>query len=157
MGYSFWWLFYASYDALILPPFAVAGMTGNYDAATDSYSPGVFRPGVLSLFDVGFRPKIGPFTFMLTTGFNNLYIYKQDELDDYEGMDLGVNLRAGLGFKLNKAFSIAVSGTVAYNSFNDMVWNLESLFGENGDYAAQIAEERIKNNFLPAIVLNLHF
>lgn len=157
-GYSFWWLFYASYDALLLPPSAVAGMTGTFNEADSSYSSGIFRPGILSLIDVGFRPQIGPILLMATTGINNLYIYKQEELEantDFEA-NLGVNLRLGVGLKINKFLGIMASGTVVFATFDDMSETLKNLAG-NDVFLATKAEERILNNLYPAIVLNLHF
>lgn len=155
VGYSFAWLFYASYDALMLPPASVSSMTGSFDVTNGTYQTGVYRPGILSLIDVGFRPRIGPVIIMVSTGFNNLYIYKQDELVDYAGFqpDLGVNLRAGLGFKIGKMLSINASGTVVFNSFDNMFATLEGLGDDN---LRELVLDNLLSNLYPVISINLH-
>lgn len=155
VGYSFAWLFYASYDALMLPPVAVSSMTGSFDVTNGTYQTGVYRPGILSLIDVGFRPRIGPVIIMVSTGLNNLYIYKQSELVDNAGFtpDLGVNLRAGLGFKIGKLLSINASGTVVFNSFESMISTLEGL----GNAAMRdMVLDNLMSNLYPVISINLH-
>ncbi|OHD22302.1 MAG: hypothetical protein A2Y38_00695 [Spirochaetes bacterium GWB1_59_5] len=155
VGYSFAWLFYASYDALMLPPASVSSMTGTFDVTNGTYQPGIYRPGVLSLIDVGFRPRIGPVILMVSTGFNNLYIYKQSELEENAGFspDLGVNLRAGLGFKFGKALSVMASGTVVFNSFDSMITTLEGL---GNDTMRDMVLDNLLSNLYPVITINLH-
>lgn len=155
VGYSFAWLFYASYDALMLPPASVSSMTGSFNVDDGTYQPGIYRPGVLSLIDVGFRPRIGPVILMVSTGFNNLYIYKQDELEEHAGFspDLGVNLRAGLGFKFGKALSVMASGTVVFNNFDSMISTLEGLGNDN---MRDMVLDNLLSNLYPVITLNLH-
>ena len=154
-GYSFAWLFYASADALILPPAAVQGMTGIYDMATGTFRTGPFRPGILTLLDVGFRPRIGPIMIMAATGINTMYIYRQDELDEDFQSDLGVNLRVGLGYKLGKILSITASGTVVFNNFDTMVSTLDTL--ANGSASDQeFAMDTIMSGLYPAVVISLH-
>ncbi len=155
VGYSFAWLFYTSYDALMLPPASVSSMTGVFDVDDGTYQTGIYRPGILSLINVGFRPRIGPVILMLSTGFNNLYIYKQDELEQNAGFspDLGVNLRAGLGFKFGKALSIMASGTVVFNNFDSMISTLEGLGNDN---MRDLVLDNLMSNMYPVITINLH-
>jgi hypothetical protein len=154
VGYSFAWLFYASYDALMLPPASVLDMTTFYDYEFQTERAGVLRPGILSLIDVGFRPRIGPVIIMVSTGINNLYIYKQDDLKE-QGFepDLGVNLRAGLGFKFGKLLSVMASGTVVFNNFETMISTLQGLGYD--DMRSRVLEDLLANLY-PVITINLH-
>lgn len=155
-GYSFAWLFYASVDAMILPPVAVSGLTGYLNPITGNYQNGIFRPGILSLIDVGFRPRIGGLMLMVSTGINSLYVYKQEELtaDETFNPSLGVNLRAGVGLKLGKVLGIMVSATTVFSDFDTMIGTLQALGG--GGETALMAQERILNNLYPAAVVSLH-
>ncbi|MFH2113472.1 MAG: hypothetical protein ABIJ86_03050 [Spirochaetota bacterium] len=154
-GYSFAWLFYVSADAYLLPPVAVSGMTGYFDVASGTYQNGIFRPGILGLFNIGIRPKIGPLLLMASTGINTLHIYKQEELADADraSSSLGVNLRVGVGFKMNKLIGIMASGTVAFSDFDTMKSTLEAL---NDPDLADMASERIMSNLYPAVTISLH-
>jgi len=152
VGYSFAWLFYASYDALMLPPASVSSITGSFNIEDGTYNNGFYFPGILSLVNVGFRPSIGPVVLMVTTGINNLYIYKQSELDGLTP-DLGVNLRAGLGFKIGKMLSIMASGTVVFNNFESMISTLEGL---GDDDMRDMVLDNLLSNLYPVISINLH-
>jgi len=152
-GYSFAWLFYASLDAMMLPPSAVSSMTGYFNVDDGTYKNGVYRPGILSLIDVGIRPRIGPLMLMVTTGINNLYIYQQDELDEEFASSLGVNLRVGLGLKLSKWLGLMVSGTVVFSDFDSMIFTLKAL---EDPKLTEKATEQLLNNLYPVITLNLH-
>jgi len=155
VGYSFAWLFYASYDALMLPPASVRNLTTYNDYEMNTERSGIYRPGILSLINIGFRPRIGPIIFMLSTGLNNLYIYQQSDLveDEVFSPDLGVNLRAGLGFKFGKALSIMASGTVVFNNFDSMFSTLEGL----GDVSSrEMVLDDLLLNLYPVISINLH-
>lgn len=155
-GYSFAWLFYASVDAMILPPAAVSGLTGYLDPVTGTYRNGVFRPGILNLIDVGIRPRIGGLMLMVSTGINSLYVYNQEELsaDQTFNPSLGVNLRAGVGLKLGKHLGVMVSATTVFNDFDSMIGTLQAL-GAGGDTAA-LAQDRLLSNLYPAAVVSLH-
>lgn len=155
VGYSFAWLFYASYDALMLPPASVRALTTVYDYEMQTERDGINRPGILSLIDVGFRPRIGPVMLMLTTGLNNLYIYQQSDLveDEVFSPDLGVNLRAGIGLKFGKALSIMASGTVVFNSFETMTETLRAL---GNDASRSMVLDNLLGNMYPVIMFNLH-
>lgn len=153
-GYSFAWLFYASYDGLILPPYAVSQMTGVMDTTTGSWSPGYYRPGFLNTFNVGIRPRLGPVMISASIGANSLYIYKQG-VDGLTVPPIGVNLRVGAGLKLGKILGIMVSGTSVFSDFNDLTTTLKAVAG-NDAYLQQIATDRILNNLFPTVVLSLY-
>lgn len=153
-GYSFAWLFYASVDMMMMPPSAVSGITGYLDPETGLYTNGIFRPGVLSMIDIGIRPRIGGLMLMVSTGINNLYVYKQDEISDYYTPSLGVNLRAGVGLKLGKHLGLMVSATTVFSDFDTMIATLQALDADGE--TAQMAQEQILNNLFPAAVISLH-
>ena len=155
VGYSFAWLFYASYDALMLPPASVSNLTRVSDYELDIVQSGIYRPGILCLIDVGFRPRIGPVIIMVSTGLNNLYIYDQESLEANTEFqpDLGVNLRAGLGFKFGKMLSVMASGTVVFNNFDSMISSLEGLGDDN---MRDIVIDDLLSKLYPVISINLH-
>jgi hypothetical protein len=153
-GYSFAWLFYASYDGFILPPYSVSQMTGVMDTTTGSWSPGYYRPGFLNTFNVGIRPRIGPVMISASIGANSLYIYRQGS-DGLTVPPVGVNLRVGAGLKLGKLLGVMVSGTSVFSDFNDLSTTMTALTG-NDAYLQQIATDRILNNLFPSVVLSLY-
>lgn len=154
-GYSFWWLFYASYDAFVLPPYSVSQMTGRIDPATGTYTDGYYRPGFMNTYDVGFRPRIGPISLLATVGVNQMYVYRQAE-DGMEVPPLGVNLRVGAGIRFAKWIGGVFSATVPFADFQDMSDTLEALGGDD-TYLSGIASDRIKSNLLPTFTINLYF
>jgi hypothetical protein len=153
-GYSFAWLFYASYDGLILPPYAVSQMTGSMDTTTGTWSPGYYRPGFLNTFNVGIRPRIGPLRLSATIGANSLYIFRQGP-DALEVPPVGVNLRLGLGLKLGKHLGVMASGTSVFADFEELQTTLTALAGSD-TYLQQVATDRILNNLFPIVVLSLY-
>lgn len=154
VGYSFWWLFYASYDGFILPPYAVSQLTGTIDVESNGWKPGYFRPGFLNTINVGFRPTLGPLILSTTVGINTLYVYRQldDELDT---PPLGVNLRLGVGLKLAKFLGITLSGTSVFGDPRELVSTLQAL-GSSNEFTQQLAIERILSNLFPSAVISLH-
>jgi hypothetical protein len=154
-GYSFAWLFYASYDALVLPPYAVSQMTGVIDSGTGSWSPGYYRPGFLNTFNLGMRPRIGPVMISASVGANSLYVFRQGP-DELKVPPVGVNMRVGAGFKLAKHLGFMVSATSVFSDFSDMTSTLKALTGSDS-FLQQKAKDRILNNLFPSAVLSLHF
>lgn len=156
-GFSFWWLFYASADSYILPPFVVKNMTTTFSPELGYVVEGQYRPGMLNLINVGFRPKIGPLAVTASVGVNNLYIYKQDELDQKVFKpSLGVNLRLGLYLFLNKVMAITATGTTVFQSPEGLIKTLEAIGGEN-QYLREKAIDYVMGNLYPTIglILNL--
>jgi len=125
-GYSFLWLFYACYDGLVLPPYAVSSMTSTLDTSTGSYSSGYYRPGFLNTFSLGIRPRIGPFSIMAAVGINQLYVYKEGE-DELDIPPVGVHLKLGAGFRFAKWLGISVTGTTVFSDFDSLSATLEAL------------------------------
>jgi len=154
-GYSFWWLFYASYDAFVLPPYAVSQMTGTIDPANGGLQPGYYRPGYLNTFNFGIRPRLGPLMLTASIGANSLYIYKGEE-DGLEPPPLGVNLRFGAGWKISKHFGLMATGTTVFGSMDELSNTLDALNSDNPDVSAA-AEDRILANLFPSIVFSLYF
>jgi hypothetical protein len=156
-GFSFWWLFYASADAYVLPPFVVRQMTTAIDTSSGFVKDGQYRPGFLTLFDVGIRPKIGPIALSATAGVNSLYIYKEKDLpkDAYKP-ELGVNLRLGLYVFLNRFMAVTASGTTVFPSFSSLVSTMKAIGGSDS-YLQQQAVDYVVGNLYPTVsfVLNL--
>ncbi|MBI9104344.1 MAG: hypothetical protein JEY99_18140 [Spirochaetales bacterium] len=150
-GYSFWWLFYASWDAYVMPAYLMSALTETIDDS-GNVSPGVYKPGFLNMFDVGIRPRIGPLMVMAEVGINTLYVYEQSEDEQSE---LGGNIRVGAGLHFNH---ISIMGTVSsvFSSFDSMTNTLEDL-GSGDAWLEEKAQEKIMETLIPTITVNLWF
>ncbi|QEN06140.1 hypothetical protein EW093_16080 [Thiospirochaeta perfilievii] len=146
-GYSFWWLFYASYDSLIVPPWFVY-QTTTYTEADGTPVSGINAPGFMNFLDFGIRPKIGPIYLLATIGFNDLYIHSQYE--QVEDAGLGVNLRIGAGYQFG-AFSINFTGTSMFNSFDQLSATMSRLSDQEPG-----AMDDFMSRIIPSIGFVLH-
>ena len=149
-GYIWWHIGYATWDALVMPPSIIEGMTG-YQDDSGNWQPGYYRPGFLNLFDVGGRLNIGPFVGSAEVGINNIYVYQGEQPVDYKG-DFGANLRLGVGLKFNW-WGISVTGTSVFPSFRKMTHVIGGLFSsDNRDWALG----EIQDGLVPSILLVLY-
>jgi hypothetical protein len=154
-GYTWWRVAYATWDALVMPPQIIYGMTGSLetdDQGNEYYREGYYRPGFLNLFDAGIRLILGPFVVSAGAGVNQLRVYHFQELPDLK-TDLGANLRVALGLKFDW-WGISVSGTSVFPSFDDVVKTVTGLAGS--EFARQKALEAISNNLVPSIVFVMY-
>lgn len=141
LGYRFWGIFYAGWDALVVPPHIIQDWTPFY------------RPGFLNLFDAGLRLDIGPIIGYATLGVNNLYVYRQDEDNLTFNDDLGANLRLGVGLKFNHAWGVSLQGRSIFPSMDDLIYTLRGL----GDPEARpFVVRRIRDGLIPALVVTLY-
>jgi hypothetical protein len=139
VGYSWWWLFYASWDSYVMPPWWVFS---NVD---------VYRPGFLNLIDLGIRPVIGPIILMAEIGVNSMYIYKQDEDLDGGNGGFGANMRVGAGLKF-KWWSLTLCGTSVFVDFDTMADVLAKVSDGNPK-----ATDKLLATIIPSLTFNLHF
>ena len=140
LGYSWWAVFYATVDSLIMPPKMINDLVG--------YN----RPGFLHLFDAGITIRFGPIVTYATAGVNSVYIYKQEELGGFEPT-FGANMRLGAGLKFDW-WGVNASGTWVFPSFEAMGQTLSKL----GDSATrEIAFEKIVKGIIPSINATLYF
>ena len=140
LGYQWWGIFYATWDSLVMPPRIMYGLTDKK------------RPGFLNMFDAGIRLRLGPIIMYTTAGINHVYLYKQDQIGNYDP-DLGVNLRAGAGLKFGW-WGANVSGTAVFADFEQMTQRLAALADER---TAEIAAEKLLENLIPSINVTLYF
>lgn len=151
-----WGFVYASLDSMVMPSFLVEELTrkDRYDEGMDQYfiDPGIAKPGFYNFIDAGLKLTLGQIVTFVEAGVNYLYIYKQDELqpEDKPGA-LGVNLRAGAGYKVTSNLSVGVTGTAIFPDFATMGDALKGLIGEEG-YAG--AKENIQ--VLPMLMVVLY-
>ena len=146
IGYSWWWLFYGSWDAMVMPPWWVYSITVGEEAS------GIYRPAFLNLFDVGVRPTLGPIMLLAEAGINNIRIYGQEGLG-VEGAgeaNFGVNLRLGAGLMFD-SWSITVTGTSVYNTFDKMVQVIKGVTESNPN-----AIRYLVSSLIPSITFNMH-
>ncbi len=140
VGYQWWGIFYASWDSLVMPPEIINSFTGFQ------------RPGFLNLFNAGLRLRIGPIIGYATLGTNNIYVYRQAELENFDP-SFGANLRAGVGLKFNW-WGINVSGTSVFPSFERLTQTLAALGDPD---TQQIAIDKIVDGLVPSINLTFYF
>lgn len=153
-GLSFWWLFYAGYDGLILPPYSVQQLTSGIDTGTGQVTDGYFRPGFLNTFNVGIRPRIGPISIMASVGINQLYVYRQDA-DGLASPPLGVNVKAGAGLRFAKWIGLSATVMSVFGDVKEMTDTFNALGGSD-PFLAKQAEDKLLNNLFPVITLNLY-
>ena len=145
IGYSWWWLFYGSWDAMVMPPWWVYSITVGEEAS------GIYRPAFLNLFDVGVRPTLGPIILLAEAGINNIRIYDQESLG-VQGTEanFGVNLRLGAGLKFDW-WGITVTGTSVFATFNKMVQVIQGVTESNPN-----AIKYLVNSLIPSITFSMH-
>jgi hypothetical protein len=151
VGYSFWWLFYASWDAYVMPASLISALTGTTDQ-DENFIPGIYKPGVMNMIDFGIRPRIGPLLFLTELGVNSLYVYDQQEDEQSE---LGGNVRIGAGIRLGH-LSIMATVSSVFSSFENMAQTFEDL-GSGNPRLEEKAQEKLTETLLPTITLNLWF
>jgi len=147
---DFSWLLTVSGDAFVLPPIVVRNMT-TYVTDGGFLKDGVYRPGFLILTDVGLKLKWGAFGALATAGFNELYIYRQDDLDpDAKPPSLGVNLRLGAFWRLSRDFLVSLTGTSVFPNPESLLSTLKAVAGDNG-YLRDEALRTITGNLYPTL------
>ena len=140
VGYVMLNFLYGSWDALVMPPSIISQWTGLY------------RPGFLNLYDVGIRLQIKPVVVHLGIGLNNVYVYRQGDVQALEN-NMGANLRLGAGLRFDW-WGIGLTGTAVFPSFDYMVDTLKGLVP---DSSRQFAMQKIVDSLVPAIALTLYF
>lgn len=142
VGYNWWGIFYASWDAMVLPPGLVNEFTGFQ------------RPGFLNLIDAGIRLRIGPIVTYATVGTNNIYVYRQSELEGSFNPEFGANIRVGAGLTFG-FWGVNISGTTVFSSFDRLARTFQAFGGTPAEQ--QAALDTIINGLIPALNLTLYF
>jgi hypothetical protein len=141
VGYGFWYIGYATWDAYAMPNWMIWNITNYY-----------FAPGFLNLWDVGLRLQLGPVVGFGEIGINNVYVY-QTGLVGADG--IGANIRLGAGLKFDW-WGITMTGTNVYGSFNEAASNIGGLF--SGDANVRTASvNRITNGLLWDVGVTFYF
>ncbi len=157
LGYTFWWLLYATWDSFILPPYLVESMTSVLENDTGTYREGYSRPGFLNMFDVGIRLDLGSVMAFATIGVNSLYVYRQDEDKLEVGNEIGANLRLGAGARFD-GWGITATISSIQPSIEQAVMIIENIVSpESNSYLRQQAEEMFMKNLVPSIMLVIYF
>lgn len=147
LGVSPMAILYASWDALVMPPGAISGMTGYVDSE-GYWHEGPYLPGFLNLFDVGVKLDISKLVLLAELGVNTIYVYKQEDT-----MDFGANLRVGAGLKFG-AWGVTVTGTSVFASMDTLVNTLKALVAES---TRKWAFDRIAGSLVPSIMAVVYF
>lgn len=138
-GYSFLYILYASWDAVVISPPTMQQWTG------------LKRPGFLNLYDAGVKFSIGRIIAYAEIGLNSIYIYKQDTI----GFDpnFGANLRLGAGMSFGW-IGVTVSGTSVFPSFDYMIGTLKGLIA---DTTRKTSLEKIGDTLVPSVNVTMYF
>lgn len=154
VGYRFLGILYASWEAMVLPPEYVTDMTATfYETGGEIYyQPGPFRPGFLNLWDVGLKLVLGPIVAHTELGVNNIYVYKQADLEERFESNFGANWRIGLGLKLDR-WGVNLDATTIFPSWDSMIDDLNILFGDDSAASDQIAD---KIRWIPSLTFILY-
>jgi hypothetical protein len=155
VGYGFLYIFYGSWDAIVVPPHIVQNMTTQFVENADGtqfVQDGYYRPGFIHLFDAGLRLIIGPFVASGQIGMNQLYLYKQEELPDIDA-SLGANIGLSAGLKFN-FWGVSAKGNAIFPTFDQAVMTLAAL--PEGGAVAERALQTIVDNLIPSIVFTLY-
>lgn len=156
VGYRFLNILLADWSAVSLPPGVIANLTG-YEYTDENgnlfYVPGYDRPGFANFFDIGLALNIGPFVGTAQAGLNFLYIYRQDELDGYDG-PAGANLRAGVGVRFDW-WSVILNGTVVFADIGNAFQTLAALSSDD-NFLREQAEDTLRSGLMVALSFNLY-
>jgi len=161
VGFTWWWLFYASWDSLILPPYLVQEMAATKGGTGENiyYTPGPLVPGYLNLFDLGIRPRIGPLLAFAEVGINHMWIYGDSWGENPYRADadtsVGVNARIGAGIAFDW-WGIVASGTMVFPDFDAMAADFDTL-SNGSDYAKNLVVEKLVGSIIPSIGFNVYF
>ena len=166
VGLSWWWLFYASWDSLVLPPYVTKALTTSIviDESGAFERPGAAVPSFLNLFNLGIRPKIGPIIVFATAGINHMWIYgDSQEPNPYrstaEGEEantaLGVNFRLGAGLAFGW-WGITASGTIVFSDFDEMAADFDTLAGTHEE-AIERVQAKLLAGMIPSLGFNIYF
>ena len=150
LGYSFWWLFYTSADFNLVPAWYVKEST-SYTSDTGQYVDGVMAPGIVSYFDVGIRPTIGPIVLMAEMGINYLYVHSYYAEEDDTGGGTGVNMRLGAGLRY-KSLLFTLVGTAFFSSVDQMTGTLQNIADGN-----QMAQDDFIASLVPSFLVAIRF
>jgi hypothetical protein len=156
VGYKFLNILLADWTAVAIPPGLVESWTGQSFTADDmkvTWIPGYQRPGFMNFFDIGLAFNIGPIVATGQAGLNLLYIYKQEELEGYDG-SFGANLRAGVGARFDW-WSVILNGTVAFADIESAFQTLGAL-ASDVDRVAADARDTLRSGLLVSLGFNLY-
>lgn len=152
VGYRFLGLLYADWHGIVMPPRIISNMTAYRDSES-VLQRGPFRPGFLNTFNFGAKIALGPFVGFSTIGVNDIYVYKQDELQDQEfNSNFGTNFRFGAGLRgANIGVNLSVMGI--FPDFDTLFDSLAILFGDDDIAAEAVAE---KTQWIPTLYAVLY-
>jgi len=141
---------YFSGDFIVVPSFLTQTMTSTWNSGTQTWDQGVYRPGVVSLYDLGLKLKLGSVNLSASAGVNQFYVYKQDEISNFTPPALGVNLRLGAGFRIFKILGLEAVIVTIQPSFQEAVDVVKGVF--NSDSAVQQdSMDRLTKQLIPMI------
>src|SRR6266403_1638503 len=136
LGYTTLGVVNFSVDSLILPPSMVSAMTTTFVSVSGAdgggyYQAGLFRPGMINLFDAGLKLALfDKLNLGLGVGVNTLYVYNMKEISDVDRnfkTDLGANIKMEAGYKFGSTFGIEGALYSIQPSVGDAISTLKNL------------------------------
>ncbi|MEI8095463.1 MAG: hypothetical protein WCG80_14735 [Spirochaetales bacterium] len=156
------WLNFVNFslDSIILPPSSVQKMTSSftYDANFNLVTNlGVFRPGMVNMFDVGVKFALFNRLVMgVQVGVNDLYIYKLDEvkalLPNFN-TSLGANIKVTTGWKFSDNLGLEVAMYSIQSDPDTAIKVIEGIASKDSAVQSQAVGRLLDNAALAAIVV----
>lgn len=156
------WLNFVNFslDSIILPPSSVQKMTSSftYDANFNLVTNlGVFRPGMVNMFDVGVKFALFNRLVMgVQVGVNDLYIYKLDEvkalLPNFN-TGLGANIKVTTGWKFSDNLGLEVAMYSIQSDPDAAIKVIEGIASKDSAVQSQAVGRLLDNAALAAIVV----
>jgi hypothetical protein len=155
LGWRTLGILYITGDFMVVPPGIAKGMTSYFDEAQNTWVEGIYRPAVISVYDVGFKIKIKNFSFWVQGGLNQFYLYRQAELENFNPPNIGANIKVGLGLRLFKFLGVEASAISVQPSFEDAVSVITNVFSED-ELIQKDALDKLVDQLVPSIQLVIY-
>jgi len=140
-----------------MPPSMIENMTATFvkqDDGSTVYQEGYHLPGYLNLVDAGVRIILGPFSVQAALGINQIYVYKQIDMDDPPDGGFGANVLLGAGLKFGW-WGVGLRGLVVFPSIDSAITTVASIFSDDEEFAEQ-ALQTFVDNLIPSLMFTIY-
>ena len=150
-----------SLDSLILPPSSIQQMTGQFtfDPITyeTSFVQGIYRPGMVNLYDVGIKFALfNKLVMGVQVGVNSLYIYRMNEDPElFNGIntELGANIKLSAGWKFGNNLGLEAAMYSIQPSIDDATNVLKGLASDNTVVQDAAIDQLLNNAAIGALIV----
>jgi hypothetical protein len=155
LGWRTLGVLYFSGDFMVVPPGVAKGMTSYYDSGLNTWVEGIYRPAVISLYDVGLKLALKSLSFSAQVGINQFYLYKQDEIQNFNPPQIGANLKVAAGLRLVRFLGMEVGAISVQPSFKDAVDVVKGVFDKDARTQKDAVDKLVKQ-IIPTIQIVLY-